>query len=72
MVDRSQIGLQKLLSKPISAESMASLLQTPDVSRDGATPFLLACLSGNLSTCKYLEKLGADIHSKSWRCGNVA
>ena len=69
MINRSQPNLLRMLSqKSLRAEDIASLLRTPDADRDGATPFLLACLSGNLSMCRYLEQLGADVHAKSLRC----
>jgi ankyrin repeat protein len=51
-----------------SAKEIMSLLQTPDPNRDGATPFLISCLSGNLSTCRYLVELGADVLARSLRC----
>jgi ankyrin repeat protein len=72
MINRSQPNLLRMLSqKSVRAEDIASLLRTPDADRDGATPFLLACLSGNLSMCRYLEQLGADVHAKSLRCACV-
>jgi ankyrin repeat protein len=68
MINRSQPNLLRMLSqKSIGAEDVASLLRTPDADRDGATPFLLACLSGNLSMCRYLQQLGADVNAKSLR-----
>ena len=49
------------------AAAVATLLRTPDANRDNATPFLLACLSGNQSMCEYLFELGGDIRAKSSR-----
>jgi ankyrin repeat protein len=69
MINRSQPNLQRMLSqKSVSTDEIASLLRTPDTDRDGATPFLVACLSGNLSICRYLMELGADVYAKSSRC----
>jgi len=69
MINRSLSNLQKLLSQQfISETNMAFLLKTHDVERDGATPLLIACLSGNLSICHYLKQLGADVHAKTLRC----
>jgi ankyrin repeat protein len=66
IINRSLPNLRKMLSQqPIHL--LPDLLRTPDASRDHATPFLLACLSGNQGICEYLVELGADIRAKSSR-----
>jgi hypothetical protein len=68
IINRSLPNLRKLLSHLLSTGHNASdLLRTPDPSRDNATPFLLACLSGNQGICSYLLELGADFNAKSSR-----
>lgn len=68
IIDRSLPNLRKMLSQQ-PVQSLPTILRTPDASRDHATPFLLACLSGNRGICEYLLELGADIHAKSSRYG---
>jgi ankyrin repeat protein len=67
IINRSVPNLRKMLSQ-ISSGALSALLRMPDASREGATPFLLACLSGNLSMCTYLLELGADVFAKTSRC----
>jgi hypothetical protein len=73
MINRSLPNLQKLLSQQFISESdMVFLLKMHDVERDSATPLLIACLSGNLSICRYLKQLGADVNAKTFRCKTIA
>jgi ankyrin repeat protein len=72
VINRSLPNLRKLLSHQLTTgHGAAALLRTPDPSRDNATPFLLACLSGNQGICTYLLELGADYNAKSSRCRHV-
>ncbi len=68
IVNRSLPSLRNMMSRQPAA-AVATLLRTPDANRDNATPFLLACLSGNQSICEYLFELGSDIRAKSSRFG---
>ena len=70
IVNRSLSNLRKILSPLAQADTaaLAIVLRTPDADRDHATPFLLACLSGDQGICSYLLELGADIQAKSSRC----